>query len=153
MTEVYCAFLDRRAEAWWSFVQQKSLDRTSRPMMLLPKDKKRQKNWNNFRNPKNQNEELWSSVLTTLPPNDLLAVPPFRIFFIYSYSIAFLKFILKSIFILFVDCTSCPMISWPLSLAVSPSSKCEKSHLAKRDTTQQKAREGTFGQNFCPKKF
>ena len=43
MTEVYCAFLDRRAEAWWSFVQQKSLDRTSRPMMLLPKDKKKDK--------------------------------------------------------------------------------------------------------------
>ena len=40
MTEVYCAFLDRRAEAWWSFVQQKSLDRTSRPMILLLKDKK-----------------------------------------------------------------------------------------------------------------
>ena len=146
MTEVYCAFLDRRAEAWWSFVQQKSLDRTSRPMMLLPKDKKRQKNWNNFRNPKNQNEEFG---LLSWPHSRQMIYWPCPLFVYF----AFWKFILKSIFILFVDCTSCPMISWPLSLAVSPSSKCEKSHLAKRDTTQQKAREGTFGQNFCPKKF
>ena len=109
MTEVNCAFLDRRAEAWWSFVQQKSLDRTSRPMMLLPKDKKkRQKKWNIFRNPKNQNEEF--GLLSWPHSRQMIywPCPLFRIFFIYSYSIAFLEFILKSIFILYCRLHSLP---------------------------------------------
>ena len=88
MTEVYCAFLDRRAEAWWSFVQQKSLDRTSRPMMLLLKVKvKTKKIETSFEIIKirKKNDGLLSSrsLLTTLPPIDLLAVPLFRIIFLF----------------------------------------------------------------------